>query len=91
MLDTFEEDLKGPAWSPIVYSKVTGIRPDNGFLETHRYTAKHFVKTFKEQRKAVTKLNRYKREMKNNKENKNKKGKQSLGSQILLETPDLPA
>jgi hypothetical protein len=82
---------RGPAWSPMVYSKVTGLRPDQVFMETYRQRAKHYVRTVKRQRKPETKLNRYKRKMNFSKQNKSKKAKQSYGKNVLLDTQDLPS
>ncbi|KAL4221872.1 hypothetical protein ACF0H5_017924 [Mactra antiquata] len=78
----------GSAWSPMVFSKVTGKTTDNVFLETYRTRCKQYITTLKHQRKTSTKILRSKRKLLASKSCE-KQSRKDYGPNVLNDVPDL--
>ena len=83
--------MKGPAWSPMVYSQVTGKRADDVFLGTYRKRAKRYVDTRKRQATATFKKQRSKKKLTATKVSTSKKAKKGYGPEVLDDTEDISA
>ena len=81
--------MLGPAWSPQLYSKISGKRPDDVYLETYRMRAASYKHSRKASKKRENILKKKERKMKSSLENTTKKAKQHYGDSVLIDTPDI--
>ena len=81
--------LKGPAWSPMVYHQVTGIRPDSVYINTYRIRSKRHIQTVKSQNKTTNKDRKRKRKHEIQKQGVSKKARLKYGKEILDDRDDI--
>ena len=81
--------LKGPAWSPMVYYQVTGIRPDSVYINTYRFRSKGHIQTVKSQNKTTNKYRKRKRKHEIQKQGVSKRARLKYGKEILDDRDDI--
>ncbi len=81
--------MLGPAWSPQVYSKVSGKVPDTVYIETYRQRSVQYKNSKKANQNPKNVLRRKQRKLKSSTECSTKKSKQAYGENVLIDTQDI--
>ena len=67
--------FQGPAWSPVIFSKITGRIQDSVYIDTYRRRARKYLNSKTSQHKEENKRRRLKRKLTCEKASNTKKGK----------------
>lgn len=80
---------KGPAWSPIIFTKISGKVQDSVYLNTYRTRAKKYIRTKISQQKEENKKRKMKRKLSTERISMTKKARQDYGSEVLDDSEDM--
>ena len=79
----------GPAWSPVIWHKVTGVKPGSTFTSHYRQRALNLLRSQKSKKKPEVKARAYKRKQVSSRQSASKKAKKEYGEEALDVVPDI--
>jgi len=82
----------GVAWSPIIWHKVTGVKPGQAYTEYYRTRAHQLLTTLKTKQKPEIRIHAQKRKMASPSQSCSKKARKEYGEHVLdvIHVQDIP-
>ncbi|XP_021375757.1 uncharacterized protein LOC110464719 [Mizuhopecten yessoensis] len=81
----------GPAWSPIIWHRTTGVRPGRSFTSLYRQRSLQLFNSLKSQKKEEVKARKRTKKMASSAQSNSKKAKREYGQSSLDVLDDVPA